>query len=271
MSVQSAVWPKVKEMMRRGVVSVHQESTVDKAVGAMVANDFGSVVVLDALGPTGVLTERDVLAKVSAKGKDPATTVITEVASPSFPAIDSSATMGLAAATMTEKRSRLLVLEDGDVAGILTTSDLVRALGAIAEDFPIDGVISRRLVSALPETPVELVVRTMEEARVGSVLVGPEGKPDRIFTERDLIARVVSRKLRSDSAVGPVSSGPVVTMSRGSTGREVAKVMASKRIKRMPLEIAGALVGIVTARDIVEAFATSRKLTRPKVDWVQWN
>jgi CBS domain-containing protein len=37
------------------------------------------------------------------------------------------------------------------------------------------------------------------------------------------------------------------------------------------LSLEGEGVGIVTARDLVEAFAMSNKPRAPRVDWMQWN
>jgi CBS domain-containing protein len=54
-------------------------------------------------------------------------------------------------------------------------------------------------------------------------------------------------------------------------GREVAGIMAMHGFKRLPLALDGEGVGIVTARDIVEAYAMASKPREPRVDWVQWN
>lgn len=252
-------------------MSVHQDSNVGKAVGEMAAHNIGSVVVLDSLGPCGVLTERDLLTKVAASGRKPETMVITEVASQFFPAIDGSADLLQAAVLMVDKKSRLMVFDGADIVGMVTASDLVRSIGLLAQDFSLDPVVSRRPIRVPRETPVDIAVRTMDEKRVGSVLVGEERTPREIFTERDLVKRVLARHTGYGVEVGSVSSSPLVTMKMGSTGKQVAEVMAARRVKRIPLEVEGSVVGIVTARDVVEAFTLSRRLTRPRVEWAQWN
>ena len=248
-----------------------QESSVDAAIKAMDEHNIGSVVVLDSLGPCGVFTERDLLSRVLAKGRDTETTVITEVASPKFPSITASLTLEESAAAMVDKKSRLMVFEGADLVGMVTPTDLVRVIRAAGTDFSILKVISTRLVTVSPETPVDLVVKFMDERKIGSVLLSESGKWTGIFTERDLLKRVLAPKRRLDTPVLDVATRPVITAEPGVFGREVAGIMAAHGFKRLPLSLEGEGVGIVTARDVVEAFAMANKPRAPRVDWVQWN
>ena len=269
--MQRHAGPLAKEFMGRGVITVPQESVVEKAVAAMVEHSIGSVVVLDSLGPCGVFTERDLLSRVLAKGKDPETTVIAEVASPKFPSIVSSLTLEETARAMVEKKSRLMVFEGAELVGMVTPTDLVRVLKGIDSDFSILKVISTRLVTTPPQTPVDATIRLMDERKTGSVLVSEDGRWTGIFTERDLVRRVLAPRRKLDTQVKDVASGPVVTAEPGIFGREVAGIMAIHGFKRLPLSLEGEGVGIITARDVVEAYAMANKPMAPRVDWVQWN
>ncbi len=263
--------PFARDFMGKGVVTVLQDSKVEKAIKEMDDHNIGSVVVLDSLGPCGVFTERDLLSRVLSKGKDPRSTVIAEVASPKFPSILSSLTLEETAAAMIEKKSRLMVFEGADLVGMVTPTDIVRVLKGLETDFSILKVISTRLVTAPPDAPVSEVVKLMDERKTGSVIVSEEGRWTGIFTERDLVKRVLAPRRRLDTPVGDVSSSPVITAEPGIFGREVAGIMAIHGFKRVPLSLEGEGVGIVTARDVVEAFAMSNKPRAPRVDWVQWN
>lgn len=269
--MQRHAGPFARDFMGKGVVTIPQESKVDSAIRAMDEHNIGSVVVLDSLGPCGVFTERDLLSRVLAKGRTPETTVITDVASPKFPSITASLTLEETAAAMVENKSRLMVFEGADLAGMVTPTDLVRVLRGVGEDFSILKVISTRLVTVAPETPVGAVVRLMDERKIGSVLVSEYGKWTGIFTERDLLKRVLAPKRGLDTPVFDVATRPVVTAEPGIFGREVAGIMAIHGFKRLPLALEGEGVGMVTARDVVEAFAMANKPRAPRVDWVQWN
>ncbi|MDG6937237.1 MAG: CBS domain-containing protein [Nitrososphaerota archaeon] len=263
--------PLAKDFMGRGVVTVYQESRVEKAVRAMAEHDIGSVVVLDNLGPCGVFTERDLLSRVLARGREPETTVISEVASPKFPSIEAPRSLAEAARAMIAKKSRLMVFDGADLVGMVTPTDLVRVIKRIDWDFSILKVISTDVVTATPETPVDAVVKTMDERKVGSVLLSEDGRWDGIFTERDLVRRVLAQRKRLDTPVAEVATRPLVTAEPGILGREAAGVMADHRFKRLPLSLDGEGVAVVTARDIVEAFANANRPRAPRVDWVQWN
>ena len=269
--MQRHAGPFARDFMGKGVVTITQDTTVEKAIRVMDEHNIGSVVVLDSLGPSGVFTERDLLSRVLAKGKEPASTVISEVASPKFPSVMSSLTLEETAEAMVEKKSRLMVFEGADLVGMVTPTDLVRVLKGIDADFSILKVISTRLVTVAPESSVDVVVRLMDEKKTGSALVSEEGRWTGIFTERDLLKRILAPKRSLETSVRDVATSPVITAEPGIFGREVAGIMAIHGFKRLPLALEGEGVGIITARDVVEAFAMANKPRAPRVDWVQWN
>ena len=257
--------------MGKEVVTVYQESSVQKAVEAMDEHDIGSVVVIDSLGPCGVFTERDLLSRLLARGKDPNGTVLAEVTSPRFPAIGSTATLDSVASAMITKKSRLMVFDGAELVGIVTPTDLMKVLKDVEDDFSILKVISTRVVTAMPETPVDIVVRLMDEKKIGSVVVTEDGKWTGIFTERDLVKRILSKKRSMDTPIGEVATTPLVMAPPGIFGREAAGTMSIHGFKRLPLWLEREGVGIVTARDVVEAYADASTPRAPKVNWVQWN
>lgn len=263
--------PLVKDFMGKGVVTIYQESNVQKAVQAMDEHDIGSVVVIDSLGPCGVFTERDLLSRLLARGRDPSSTVLAEVTSPRFPAIGSTATLDRVASAMTTKKSRLMVFDGAELVGIVTPTDLLKVLKDVEDDFSILKVISTRVVTAPPQTPVDVVIRLMDEKKIGSVIVTEDGKWTGIFTERDLVKRVVSRKRGMDTPVAEVATTPLVMAPPGIFGREAAGIMSAHGFKRLPLWLEREGVGVVTARDVVEAYADASTPRAPRVNWVQWN
>jgi len=269
--LQRHAGPLAREFMGKGVVTVQQDSKVQSAIKAMDEHNIGSVVVLDSLGPCGVFTERDLVSRILAKGKSPDATVISEVASPRFPSIKSTETLEEAARAMIEKKSRLMVFEGAELAGMVTPTDLVRVIRGVETDFSILKVISTHIVSTLPETPIDVVVGLMDERKVGSVLLTEDGRWTGIFTERDLLKRVLAPRRRLDIAVREVATAPLITAEPGIFGREVAGIMSLHGFKRLPLVLEGEGVGVITARDVVEAFAMANKPHAPRVDWVQWN
>ena len=58
-----------------------------------------------------------------------------------------------------------------------------------------------------------------------------------------------------ESKVGELASSPMVSIPSGSSIHRAALTMVSKHVRRLPVIGDGEIVGIVTARDLVEAYS----------------
>jgi signal-transduction protein with cAMP-binding, CBS, and nucleotidyltransferase domain len=79
--------------------------------------------------------------------------------------------------------------------------------------------------------------------------------PFGIFTERDLLTRILAPGLFMESGVGEFCSSPLVTLPSGSSIHKAALTMVTKHIRRLPITEDDEIVGIATARDLVEAYS----------------
>jgi CBS domain-containing protein len=114
----------------------------------------------------------------------------------------------------------------------------------------IGDVMTRKVVMVDYNTKVREVCRIMGENRIGSVIVSKEGKPFGIFTERDLLSKVMlSGSL--DDEVGKHSSYPLIVVSPDYDVREAAKIMADMKIRRLLVMEDGEIKGIFTSSDLV--------------------
>jgi signal-transduction protein with cAMP-binding, CBS, and nucleotidyltransferase domain len=95
----------------------------------------------------------------------------------------------------------------------------------------------------------------MGDQRIGSVIVTRKGQPAGIFTERDLLTAVLAEGKPLNTQVGDTASSPLITVPDGTSIHKAAITMAMKHIRRLPITRGKKLVGIVTARDLVEAYA----------------
>jgi predicted transcriptional regulator len=247
---------EVKDFMSPDVKMVYSDSNVSKAVDIMVENNIGSVLVVDSSGPVGIFSERDLLHNVLALGKQLEYQMVMEVMSKPFVEIRNDQTLFEAARAMFEKRSRLVVFEDTDIAGIVTATDIVREIAWSGKNFEIDRYVTRKVDTVHWNMDVSLVIDEMDEKRIGSVIVGRNHELS-IFTERDLLKKVLALKVSLETPVGKVATKPLITAMNGIDGREAAQIIASRKVKRLPIVAGNELIGILTARDLVEAFASS--------------
>jgi CBS domain-containing protein len=117
-------------------------------------------------------------------------------------------------------------------------------------------LVRRKPVTAAPDAPLREAVQTMEEHRVGSlIIVEPEsGKPIGIFTLRDLRRRVAAADCDLDQMLMTAAGQRgLVTLNWRSTIYQAALLMAREGIHHVVVvDAAEKLVGVVSQDDIYE-------------------
>lgn len=118
------------------VCHVEPEMTVEEAAKAMAREKVGSLLVMHEEDVVGILTERDVLYRVVAEGRNPKDTPVHEVMTKDLVVVKPNITVRDAMAIVTEKRFRHLpVIEEGRLLGMLSSGDLTRWVVAAEEDY----------------------------------------------------------------------------------------------------------------------------------------
>lgn len=119
--------------MRKGVVTIGLSATVTEAAKLLTANNVGSVIVMRAGTPAGIVTERDIVSKVVAAGKNPAQTEISSVMSSPIKAIGPELGVDECATIMRDEQVKRLPVVDkkGNLVGIISETDVVRVSPAL--------------------------------------------------------------------------------------------------------------------------------------------
>ena len=249
-------YKEVNEIMSKEVVTIAPEASMKEAATTMGEKHIGSLVVEKYQTPVGIVTERDLLTKVLAAGKDLKKEKIEDVMSYPLVTICLTAKIKEAAKEMIKKKGRLAVFECGKLMGIVTASDLIRSLPDIPETAAkVDEFMTKQVVVADEGESVSEIVGTMGDQRIGSVIVTRGAGPVGIFTERDLLSAVLAKDRPLSTRVGDHISSPLVTIHEGTSIHDAAITMTMKHIRRLPVTRGKKLVGIITARDLVEAYA----------------
>ena len=115
------------------IYSVSPATSVTDAVRRMNSESIGCLLVIDDDRTVGIFTERDVLTRVIEHGRDPATTLVSDVMTRDPVSIDRHATLEEAMAVMRSRRFRHLVVtgDGGALSGLLSINDLI---GWLVED-----------------------------------------------------------------------------------------------------------------------------------------
>jgi CBS domain-containing protein len=261
---------KIKDIMSPEVVKIAPENTLYEAAKLMGEKRIGSLIVMKYDTPVGIITERDLLNLVSRGVRLEKDWIGGNVSIReekvekimSFPVVRIclGSQMKEAARTMIEKRIRhLAVCDQGKLVGVMSASDMIRKLPHVPETvkvwFEVDCFMTKHIVTSDEKVLLENVVTIMAEKRVGSVIVTSQGNPIGIFTERDLLTSYLAKDKSLVEEVGNACSSPIITAPLGTSVRDAAIIMSTKHIKRLPITRKGKLVGILSARDLVEAYA----------------
>jgi len=108
------------------------------------------------------------------------------------------------------------------------------------------------------ETSVADACKLMGEKHIGSILVSHKGVANAIFTERDLMSRVLpEKKDLTRLTVGAYASSPLITVAATTDVKEAARIMAEMKVRRLIVVRDGKPIGIFTAADLAKAVGKS--------------
>jgi len=123
----------VKDVMKREIAYVSPEDNVEFAAKIMDKNNYGALLVKERNRFIGIITERDVLRKVVARGISPLQTKVANVMSSPIITIDGDADLAEASLLMDRRRiRRLAVTINGEISGIVTVRDVLKNLRHIS-------------------------------------------------------------------------------------------------------------------------------------------
>jgi CBS domain-containing protein len=119
---------KIRDVMRRGFLTmVSHKATVADAAIAMSARNVGIVAVVEEGELVGVLSERDVVQRVVARGLDPVETPVEKVMTRQLVTADPEEDCDMGVRKLDRKNIRHLpVVENGKLVSMLSIRDLMR-------------------------------------------------------------------------------------------------------------------------------------------------
>jgi CBS domain-containing protein len=120
---------KLDEVMIKEVVTISPDEKVTTAAMTMSKKNIGSILVVDNEDPIGILTEKDLLHKVVALGKDSNKLFVRDIMTSSLVTVEPDTTIFEAHKIMNENKFRRLPVVNGNkLLGIVTETDLSKIM-----------------------------------------------------------------------------------------------------------------------------------------------
>lgn len=143
-----------------------------------------------------------------------------------------------------------------------------RVSGEASLGAPLKSLVQRAPVTCARETPIRQALAVMNAEHVGSIVVADAARRAQgMFTLHDLLARVVTAGIELDAPVARVMTPDPLTLPPEAPAYEAALLMAARGIGHVCVVDDGALVGVVSERDLfslqrVGMVNLSRAITR---------
>ena len=117
----------ITEVMTRDVRACEPNATVADAAKVMAQEDVGPVPIVEDGRLVGIVTDRDIVVRVVAEGRDPNATTVKEIASTDLVTVSPGDDLDEALKLLAERQVRRLPVVEGDrLVGIVAQADVAR-------------------------------------------------------------------------------------------------------------------------------------------------
>jgi CBS domain-containing protein len=119
----------------------------------------------------------------------------------------------------------------------------------------VPDIVNQQKIELLSaSTTVRVAARNMADRHIGAILVGQGRRLQGIFTERDVLTRVVARGLDPDTTtLATVMTPDPDTVGPDDLALEVLERLRASGYRHLPVVDHGKVVGIVSIRDLYAA------------------
>jgi CBS domain-containing protein len=131
---------QIRDVMTSNPTTCEPSTTVVEAAKVMASEDVGPVPVVEGGRLVGLVTDRDLVIRVIAEGRDPNSTTLGEIATSDLVTVQPDTDLEEATRLMSQHQVRRLpVVENSRLIGIVAQADVARTLeeekvGAVVED-----------------------------------------------------------------------------------------------------------------------------------------
>ena len=123
----------------------------------------------------------------------------------------------------------------------------------------------KNVVSVKSSDSLQNVAKKLYLKRVGSAIVMENDKPVGIITNRDIVNCIGSFDISLESPASKIMSSPLIYVHPDESIIEVAEIMTSKNIRKIPVIVNNEVLGIISASDLVVIFTMLKEEDLSKI------
>ncbi len=244
------------DILTPGIIGVPASSSMGQAMQRMRAERISSVVALRRGCPVGILTERGVIAAVAEHGPSLLKRKVSDVMSSPVESAPEDMPILQAFAMLTQKGIRHLVVVDakGRARGMVTQTNMIQSLGVeyFVDVKRVVQIMTRRVASLRGLDTLERALRLMADGPYSCVVIMNQGRPEGIFTERDMVRLVAEQRPLASTPMLEVMTRPVITIPLDMPVHHAATMMRDNVVRRLVVvDDQGGVRGLLTQSDIV--------------------
>ena len=254
----SRTWLKAGDIMSKDLAAISPKSTVVLAVRIMSSNNISCLIVTDNGHLSGIVTETDILKRAVASGNDFRKMIVEQImSSPARSIPRDLSIMEISKIMEAENIRRLVVLEDERPVGIVTQTDIVQVLASYSILQEVSEIMTSNVAVIPSSASVKEAAELMASKDISCLVAMKKDAVVGIFTERDLLKRVVAMKRNpAQTILKKVMSSPVVTVSSDCSVLSANKLLERVGIRRLVVMDDETLLGVITQTDILKAIKT---------------
>ena len=125
--------PQIRERMTSDVVTIEPSASVVDAAKRMIQKEKGPLPVVEGDRVVAMVTDRDIIARVVAEGRDPSSVTVDDISTKELVTASPDQDVDEARRLMAEHElDRILVTEGDQLVGIISEADIRRDEGPLA-------------------------------------------------------------------------------------------------------------------------------------------
>jgi len=250
---------KINRIMVKDVMCIHREDKLIDAAHTMIGAHVSCLVVLKDYKPIGIITERDFVKKLSMSKDHSEEMFVNDIMTKKLFTIKPNLSLFEAQKIMKNHNFRkLLVVEDDELKGIITQTDLCRIIAELRSPHPqaplVKDVMTRKVLTVREDDKFLKAKRLMTSKDIGSVIVADKEQIRGIFTEFDLVSEFFLNPNRlRDSYMKDLMTSPVICITPDFDMFQVNKIMLEHNFRRLPVGDEHKMLGIITQTDVARS------------------